>query len=154
MIVSQHNKGNDELKNAIDDGGIVFGIYPNSGWIYLRSTLDRETCERYELTVIASDNGIPSMKTTTRIIVNVLDANDNDPRFSIDSYDFTVEENQNRGTFVGILTATDADLNTNAVISYSLIPNNTSFMVDSLTGKLSILFLIFTICFFCQSIGS
>lgn len=119
----------------IEDTTELFGIFPNSGWLYLRGTLDRETLDRYDITVLASDNGTPSATATTRVIVNVLDANDNDPRFSRDSYEFTVEENLRRGAIVGILQATDADLDSNAAIRFSLIPSNTSFQVNPVTGE-------------------
>ena len=118
----------------------LFGIFPNSGWVYLRSTLDRETRDRYEITVLASDNGTPSATATTRVVVNVLDANDNDPRFTRDTYEFAVEENLRRGAIVGILSATDADLDANAAIRYSLIPSNTSFQVNPVTGKIFFIF--------------
>lgn len=117
-----------------DDVSELFGIFPNSGWIYLRGTLDRETREQYDITVLASDNGTPSATATTHVIVNVLDANDNDPTFSRDSYEFSVEENVKRGAVVGILSATDADMGVNAAIRYSIIPSNTSFQVNPNTG--------------------
>lgn len=120
---------------AIDDITELFGIFPNNGWIYLHGTLDRETREQYDLTVLVSDNGTPSATATTHVIVNVLDANDNDPIFSRMSYEFTVEENMKRGIVVGILSATDADIGVNSAIRYSLIPSNTSFQVNPTTGK-------------------
>lgn len=113
----------------------IFGIYPNSGWIYLRSPLDRETRDRYDLVVQASDNGSPPAQTSTRVTVRVLDANDNDPRFLRSSYEFYIEENMNRGSLVGVIGATDLDLNENAAIRYSLLPANSSFQVNPLTGK-------------------
>ena len=118
-----------------DDISELFGIFPNSGWIYLRGTLDRETRDRYDIIVMASDNGTPSASATTHVIVNVLDANDNDPLFSRDSYQFSVEENQRRGAIIGVVSAHDADLDANAAIRYSLIPSNTSFQVNSITGE-------------------
>ena len=114
----------------------IFGIFPNSGWIYLRGTLDRESRDRYELTVQASDNGTPPAHARTRVVVSVLDANDNDPRFLRSSaYEFSIEENLRRGSLVGVVSATDADLNENAAIRYSLIPSNSSFQVNPVTGK-------------------
>ncbi|KAM7351502.1 dachsous cadherin-related 1 isoform 2-T2 [Cochliomyia hominivorax] len=115
----------------------IFGIYPNSGWIYLRSPLDRETRDRYDLTVVASDNGSPPAQTSTRVIVRVLDANDNDPRFLHSSYEFFIEENMSRGSLVGVIGATDLDLNENAAIRYSLLPANSSFQVNPLTGEIT-----------------
>lgn len=113
----------------------IFGIFPNSGWIYLRQPLDRESRDRYVLTVAATDNGTPAGTATSRISVTVMDANDNDPVFTRDSYEFSVEENLARGAAVGKVAATDADLDVNAAVRYSLIPGNTSFQINPLTGE-------------------
>ncbi|XP_055921654.1 protein dachsous [Eupeodes corollae] len=121
---------------ASSDPNQLFGIFPNSGWIYLRGTLDRETRDRYELTVMASDNGTPSAHAKTRVTVNILDANDNDPRFVRNTYEFAIEENMRRGAIVGTVSATDLDLDANAAIRYSLIPSNTSFQVNPVTGEI------------------
>lgn len=122
--------------------GEVFGVFPNSGWIYLKLGLDREIRERYELTVSATDNGTPSQSATARVIFDVLDANDNDPHFLQESYEFTIEENQRRGTFVGRIKATDADIGSNSAIRYSLIPSNTSFIISPSSGKFFFIILI------------
>lgn len=99
--------------------------------------LDRETRDRYDLTVLASDNGTPSSTATTRVIVNVMDANDNDPKFQKASYEFSVEENLRRGSVVGVIQAKDADLDINAAIRYSLIPSNSSFQINPVSGECS-----------------
>ncbi|XP_037958849.1 protein dachsous [Teleopsis dalmanni] len=114
----------------------LFGIFPNSGWIYLRGPLDRETRDHYELIVMASDNGTPAAHARTRVIVNILDTNDNDPQFLRDAYEFAIEENMRRGSLVGVIGATDLDLDENAAIRYSLIPTNSSFQVNPVTGEI------------------
>lgn len=135
-----------------DDVSELFGIFPNSGWIYLRGILDREAREQYDITVLASDNGTPSATATTHVIVNVLDANDNDPTFSRDSYEFSVEENVKRGAVIGQLSATDADLGVNAAVRFSLIPSNTSFQVNPNTGESnSELLFVYYVYFFSRS---
>ncbi|XP_049763937.1 protein dachsous-like, partial [Schistocerca cancellata] len=122
------------LANGTDHGA-PFGVFPNSGWIYLRAPLDREARDRYLLTVAATDNGSPASSATTRVLVTVLDANDNEPRFSQDAYHFSVEENLPRGAHVGQLSAADADLGANAAVRYYLIPANSSFHVNPVTGE-------------------
>lgn len=119
------------------DSSEIFGIFPNSGWIYLHSTLDREQQERHQFTVVATDNGTPSQTATARVVVKVLDANDNDPLFVKEVYEFSVEENVRRGAFVGAVSATDADVGANAAVRYYLIPSNTSFQINPVTGKCS-----------------
>lgn len=127
-------KGNLQVAANITD---IFGIFPNNGWIHLRGELDRETCDYYDLTIVVNDNGTPSASATTHVIINVLDANDNDPVFVHDSYEFTVEENANRNTVIGAVSATDIDLGINAELKYNLIPDNSSFHVNPNTGKFS-----------------
>lgn len=91
------------------------------------------------------DNGLPPQTATSQVTIEVLDINDNDPIFSQEDYHFKIEENLARGTFVGKLHATDMDFGVNAAIRYSLIPSNSSFEINSITGKR---------CFFtCTSFG-
>ncbi len=139
-IVSQQQKQpNNHTTNNSNEASEAFAIFPNNGWIYLRAALDRETYDRYVITVLASDNGTPSATATTHVIINIDDSNDNDPEFGRDSYQFSVEENLRRGVVVGTVSATDADLDANAVLRYNLLPSNTSFQINSVTGR----FLIF-----------
>lgn len=124
---------------SMDSEKEIFGMFPNSGWLYLRSTLDRETKDKYQLVVAATDNGTPSQSATAKVNIEVLDANDNDPIFERDFYEFSLEENLRRGTFVGKINAVDVDVGLNSAIRYSLIPNNSSFMINPLTGMLFVL---------------
>ncbi|CAG9579028.1 unnamed protein product [Danaus chrysippus] len=114
-----------------------FRVQPSTGWVYLAKALDRETIAKHKMTIIATDNGIPPLSATASLIVNVVDANDNDPAFSQASYEFLVEENQKVGAFVGKISATDEDIGDNAVIKYSLFPSNTSFVVNPSTGVIT-----------------
>nr|ALL98470.1 dachsous Ex isoform [Drosophila melanogaster] len=131
--------GVDNVTNSISSSDVSqhFGIFPNSGWIYLRAPLDRETRDRYQLTILATDNGTPAAHAKTRVIVRVLDANDNDPKFQKSKYEFRIEENLRRGSVVGVVTASDLDLGENAAIRYSLLPINSSFQVHPVTGEIS-----------------
>uniref|UniRef100_A0A6P4FXR2 Protein dachsous n=1 Tax=Drosophila rhopaloa TaxID=1041015 RepID=A0A6P4FXR2_DRORH len=131
--------GVDNVTNSISSSDVAqhFGIFPNSGWIYLRAPLDRETRDRYQLTVLATDNGTPAAHAKTRVVVRVLDANDNDPKFQMSKYEFRIEENLRRGSVVGVVTAGDLDLGENAAIRYSLLPANSSFQVHPVTGEIT-----------------
>ncbi|KAF7286531.1 hypothetical protein GWI33_004934 [Rhynchophorus ferrugineus] len=115
----------------------IFGIFPNSGWLYLKGNLDRETKDHYNLVVAAKDNGLPPLTATSQVTVEVVDVNDNDPIFVEESYSFKIEENLPRGTFVGKIEATDADIGINAAIKYSLIPGNSSFQINAITGEIT-----------------
>ncbi|MGH0125783.1 UNVERIFIED_CONTAM: hypothetical protein FKN15_051024 [Acipenser sinensis] len=49
------------------------------GEVYIVRPLDRETIDRYLLTVRATDNGSPPRRTDRGLTINVLDVNDNPP---------------------------------------------------------------------------
>ncbi|KAH8279555.1 hypothetical protein KR018_000821 [Drosophila ironensis] len=131
--------GVDNVTHSASSSDVAqhFGIFPNSGWIYLRAPLDRETRDRYQLMVLATDNGTPPAHAKTRVTIRVLDANDNDPKFQRSKYEFRIEENLRRGSVVGVVTASDVDLGENAAIKYSLLPANSSFQVHPVTGEIS-----------------
>ncbi|XP_077518392.1 dachsous cadherin-related 1 [Amblyomma americanum] len=111
-----------------------FGIFPNSGLLYLREPLDREASDLHRLTVVVVDNGSPAMSATASIEVHVLDANDNAPEFNAGALELTVPENVPAGHLVGTLQAHDQDTGSNAALRYSLLQANSSFKVDPVTG--------------------
>jgi hypothetical protein len=111
-----------------------FGVFPNSGIIYLTGSLDRELESKYEVTLVATDNGSPSRSSTTTVALTVADVNDNAPKFAQEVYQFTVEEGRAAGTVVGAVSATDPDLGANSTISYHLLHSNRTFVVDPRTG--------------------
>ncbi|XP_050303550.1 protein dachsous [Anthonomus grandis grandis] len=115
----------------------VFGIFPNSGWLYLKGNLDREVKDQYNLVVAAKDNGLPPQTATAQVSIEILDINDNDPVFSAEDYAFKIEENLARGTLVGRVRANDADTGINAAIRYSLIPGNSSFAINAVNGEIT-----------------
>lgn len=71
-------KGNDD--NA-------FRIDPVSGQVKVNGKIDREKTDRYTLTVMASDQGKTSMKTTQNFYVTVEDQNDNPPKFDANVFE-------------------------------------------------------------------
>uniref|UniRef100_A0A8C4SH01 Protocadherin 2 alpha a 1 n=1 Tax=Erpetoichthys calabaricus TaxID=27687 RepID=A0A8C4SH01_ERPCA len=87
------------------------------------SLLDRESTSYYNITITAKDFGQPSLTTYATVTVNVLDVNDNHPRFLQDPYVFYIEENNIPGACIFSVSAADEDTNENAVISYYLLEN-------------------------------
>lgn len=115
-----------------------FRISPNTGWVYLTQILDRETMDRYALTVLATDNGSPAATASCSVLVTVLDDNDNSPRFEKDFYSFELVENLSSGMHVGTVRASDPDLGKNALLRYAIVQHNSSFIIDPDTGELLI----------------
>ena len=76
---------------------------------------------RYHATVVARDAGVPSLSSEKTIRVVVSDVNDNDPEFSLSSYDIYITENNAAGGFVFSVKALDRDEGDNALISYKIL---------------------------------
>uniref|UniRef100_A0A8C4SHC3 Cadherin domain-containing protein n=1 Tax=Erpetoichthys calabaricus TaxID=27687 RepID=A0A8C4SHC3_ERPCA len=87
------------------------------------SRLDRESESQYNITITAKDFGQPSLTSYKTVLVNVLDVNDNSPKFLQDPYVFYIEENNTPGTSILAVSAVDADTNENALITYALDKN-------------------------------
>ncbi|KAF7478164.1 protocadherin gamma-A8-like [Marmota monax] len=105
--------------------------------------LDREKASEYNITVTATDRGMPSLSTEIHITLYVTDINDNPPAFSQASYSIYLPENNLRGTSIFSVTAQDPDNNENARVTYSLVedtiqgaPLSSYVSINSETGVL------------------
>ncbi|XP_078267851.1 protocadherin-1-like isoform X2 [Rhinoraja longicauda] len=114
----------------------LFQINPNTGEVRVVSVLDREHRGRYEFKVAAADKGDPSLKGTATVVVNVLDENDNDPRFMLNAYNFSVRENLPPSSPVGMVTVSDADQEANARVTLYVDPDNGEFEIQNGTGTI------------------
>lgn len=56
------------------------------------------------------DSGVPQLTSTAKIIINVININDNEPIFNTTEYKMNVLENSGKGTVIGKVEATDNDL--------------------------------------------
>ena len=73
------------------------------------------------------------------LVVNILDVNDERPRFLAASYSFHVLENQAAGSLVGVVSAIDNDGAPYNQFSLSLLPAGSlsdAFSIDPLHGRL------------------
>ncbi|XP_072252450.1 protocadherin gamma-A2-like [Leuresthes tenuis] len=86
----------------------------------LQKHLDREKQDQISLVLTAVDGGEPQMSGTMLIVITVLDANDNAPVFTQQTYKATVTENSPNGTIVTTVIASDADDGSNSKLTYSI----------------------------------
>ncbi|XP_037833457.1 protocadherin gamma-A10 [Kryptolebias marmoratus] len=93
----------------------------------LQKPLDREKQEQINLVLTAVDGGEPQMSGTVQIVITVLDANDNAPVFTQQTYKAIVTENSAKGTVVATVTASDADDASNSKIHYSITNTQGNF---------------------------
>ncbi|XP_067851872.1 protocadherin-10-like [Heptranchias perlo] len=90
-----------------------------SAELLLEKSLDREQQSTFYLVLTAIDDGIPQRSGTTRIIITVVDFNDNAPLFDHEIYRASVAENAPKGTLVIKINAADRDEGINAELTYS-----------------------------------
>ncbi|POI27159.1 hypothetical protein CIB84_009091, partial [Bambusicola thoracicus] len=122
-----------------DDGDNPYDIQQD-GTILVNGYVDRETKEKYELLLVASDNGMPQRQNFTYINIQVLDVNDNVPQFTKVHYTASIHvATAKEGAFVLSVSATDLDTGNNSVISYSLMNHSDIFHINNHTGEIILL---------------
>lgn len=111
----------------------------------LQKILDREDKDTYNVEIIAKDGGNPPNTGTLRVVVHVLDTNDNAPEFTQQIYDISIKENVAAMETILTLSATDKDVGDNARVSYRISDYqkdkdvlDTIFEVDENTGEIKV----------------
>uniref|UniRef100_A0A803T2Y4 FAT atypical cadherin 4 n=1 Tax=Anolis carolinensis TaxID=28377 RepID=A0A803T2Y4_ANOCA len=130
---------NGQLNYEIISGNVdnSFSIHRANGEIRSVRPLDRENVAQYMLTIKASDRGTPVQSASVQVLINVLDENDNAPKFS-QIFSALVPENAPLGYTVTRVTTSDEDIGVNAVSRYSLKETNTPFVINPNTGDITI----------------
>ncbi|KAK7479931.1 hypothetical protein BaRGS_00028839, partial [Batillaria attramentaria] len=103
------------------NGHNTFSINSMTGQIFLMDPLDYETDTKYSLTVRAEDQGTTKRRQTATVHIQVIDVNDNAPRFISDRYEGVVSENSDSGTSIIQVQAIDLDSGQNSQLTYSII---------------------------------
>nr|AAO15696.1 protocadherin [Danio rerio] len=110
-----------------------FAINPDSGLITTAAPLHADSVNKYELEVVTSDK-----KAVTKVIIDVIDVNNNGPEFKQTSYKASLDENMPTGTSVLTVKATDLDSGENGYVTYSIANvNSQPFVIDYFSGVIS-----------------
>ncbi|XP_033985117.1 protocadherin Fat 1a isoform X1 [Trematomus bernacchii] len=110
-----------------------FTINPDTGLISTAGPINADSASRFELDVITSDK-----KAATKVIVEVIDVNNNAPEFQQTSYKASVDENVPTGTSVITVKATDLDRGENGYVTYSITNMSPQpFVIDYFSGVIS-----------------
>ncbi|XP_024919217.1 protocadherin alpha-8-like isoform X2 [Cynoglossus semilaevis] len=108
----------------------LFQIDSITGAIMVRGEIDYEENPAFEIHAQASDKGQPPMSAHCKVLVEVLDQNDNAPEISVTSLLNTVKEDAEVGTAVALVSVLDKDAGKNGAVKV-VISNNVPFKLDT-----------------------
>ncbi|KAL1459777.1 hypothetical protein WDU94_011731, partial [Cyamophila willieti] len=119
----------------------LFHIDAEDGAIYIKRSLDHEIQSLHHITVIATDQGTPSLSSLTHVWLTVLDINDNPPKLDQTAYVCYLSEDATRGQFVTVVTASDPDVGDHDRLTYSIVGGNQqqTFSMDPNTGIITLI---------------
>jgi len=124
ITISDKDGGKNGVVHCSIVGQVPFKIessYKNYYSLVVDGALDREEIAHFNITIIGSDEGTPSLSSISVITVHISDVNDNAPRFPEAVLNVFLKENSTAGAIIATVTAQDPDINTNAHISYTLV---------------------------------
>uniref|UniRef100_A0A672YM62 Protocadherin alpha-8-like n=1 Tax=Sphaeramia orbicularis TaxID=375764 RepID=A0A672YM62_9TELE len=108
----------------------IFEIDEKSGTVTNKKNIDFEQNTAFEIRVQASD-GASSPKTShAKLLIEVLDVNDNAPEISVTSLLNTVKEDASIGTAIALVSVFDKDGGKNGMV-HSKIANNVPFKLET-----------------------
>ncbi|XP_054647618.1 protocadherin beta-16-like [Dunckerocampus dactyliophorus] len=114
----------------------LFDVNVKTGEIKIKGKLDFEKSKTYELNVQASDHG--GFTDTCKVIVSIIDENDNVPTIKLMSFTHSIPEDSPPGTTVAVFNVNDEDSDGNGVVKCS-INSDVPFKIESsLTGYYTI----------------
>ncbi|XP_061786116.2 protocadherin beta-16-like [Nerophis lumbriciformis] len=114
----------------------LFEVNFKTGEIQIKGKLDFEKSISHELNIQASDHG--GLTDTCKVIVNIIDENDNVPTIKLMSLSQSIPEDSPPGTTVAVFNVNDEDSDSNGVVKCS-INSDVPFKIESsLTGYYTI----------------
>ncbi|XP_067455298.1 protocadherin alpha-3-like [Thunnus thynnus] len=108
------------LKQKVYDTFILDSI---SGEIRVKGNVDFEDMEIYRLDVQASDKGQPPWTAECRVIIKIIDVNDNKPDIEVTSLSNVVPEDSKSGTVISLISVTDTDSGVNGKVICTIAGN-------------------------------
>ncbi|XP_061755528.1 protocadherin alpha-10-like [Nerophis ophidion] len=108
----------------------LFAIDKTSGTVTNIKQLNFEDKNRFDIRVQATDRAVFPRISHTKLLIEVLDVNDNAPEISVTSLLNTVKEDATIGTAIAIVSVLDKDGGKNGLVK-SKINNNVPFKLES-----------------------
>ncbi|XP_023814917.1 protocadherin gamma-A10 isoform X20 [Oryzias latipes] len=119
------------FSSVLDNARGLFEINSDSGEIRLTGNVDYERARSFQINMRASDDG--GLADSCKVLIDVIDMNDNKPNIHIMSKSNIISENAKLGTVVTMINVEDADSEENGKIQCA-INNDIPFVMKSSTG--------------------
>jgi hypothetical protein len=140
ILTTQDDNNTDAHTYSFDTGDGINDI-DNNCFVISVDTLkinlapDYEDKDTFRIWVKTIDNGVNTLSYSKGFILVIEDVNEQPV---IEPQSFYVDENSQKGTVIGTITASDADKG--QTLTYSIISGNTdnAFTVDSCTGEITV----------------
>ncbi|XP_034936764.1 cadherin-87A [Chelonus insularis] len=124
---------------AIEPPSSYFNIDNTTGIVRTSQIIDYEETKQLEFTVVVYDSGFPQLSASAKVTVNIINVNDQDPKFEKKSYKVSIKENSPPGTHVTVVKAIDGDEGVFGEVTYSLIGEHASdFNIGHDTGEITV----------------
>lgn len=145
-VLDSDANANTNFKIVSGNDDEIFEVTYPEGTIILIKSLDREKVDLYNLKLVLTERGTPTIKndnaTSINIFISIDDANDNFPIFQSDDYQATISEGAPLRQSITQIIATDADLQSspNSEVVYDITSGNDErmFSIDLISGILSV----------------
>ncbi|XP_063205474.1 LOW QUALITY PROTEIN: protocadherin alpha-2-like [Chroicocephalus ridibundus] len=119
-------------------GRDVITVIPQTGEIRLSRTLDFEEVSIFDFRIEARDKGSPPLSGHCKVVLEVLDVNDNAPEVWVTSLSVPVSEDAAVGTVVALLSVSDRDSGSNGRVRCAVWPASPFGLVSTFAGSYSL----------------
>ncbi|XP_026185834.1 protocadherin gamma-A11-like isoform X4 [Mastacembelus armatus] len=120
------------ITNSLDQAHVLFLINEDSGEIKLIGNIDYESARNYHINIRATDEG--GLTDSCKVIVDVVDMNDNKPNINIMSKSNVISEHSKRNTVIAMMNVQDPDSNENGKVQ-CFINDNTPLTIMSTSSN-------------------
>ncbi|XP_050313311.1 cadherin-86C isoform X2 [Anthonomus grandis grandis] len=121
-------------------GSEFFSLEPDTGVIKVaNSNLDAETTPTFTLDVEAADEDGEGLTATAKVLITLIDVNDNPPVFEKDIFEFILNTDRTTFTSQAFVKAFDSDISSpNNEVWYELLTSNKDLLLNEKTGEISV----------------
>ncbi|XP_039934488.1 protocadherin alpha-6-like [Hirundo rustica] len=134
---------NSEVTYAVTNfvppsGRDVISINPKTGEIHLTGALDFEEVNVFDFRIEARDQGTPPLSGHCKVVLEVVDVNDNAPEVWVTSLSVPVSEDASVGTVVAVLSVSDRDSGANGRVRCWVWPASPFGLEATFAGSYSL----------------